>query len=359
MRAAVLAALALMATAAGAAKTPALAEVVRVDDMRRGVHITPAQCAATPNTVWVQVASGGHCIRYYVSTSGGQGDVPVVWLSGDKLGRYNFRTRSFEGAPNQRDVPTEMLQRKADNLSKQAGTTVIYLARPGLDGSSGFHGYRRSWLELYVLNAALDEIRKRHGYRGFHLAGQSGGAGLVVGLVIIRSDIACAVPGAGPLALRRTRQHPDRLHEHFNPVREAPLIARRTQTRLIVVTDPQDQVAAGEQQHEFVRAVRGAGGRVEHFLVQAADEKRHAVAVYTRRAVALCVRGAPGETIAAELNTLQERHLAAARERRERSRSATTTAQPGDRRPASRPPEGPVPDRFHFAPTRELYRGLV
>lgn len=324
-----LAALALALAVPLLASTPARGEIIPAAQMARGIPTSQTQCAAQPQTVWVTVAARSFCIRYYLSNAGGQGTTPVVWLSGDKLGRYDGKTRQFETRPDERDVDTALLERMAENLSKQAGTTAIYLARLGLDGSSGFHGQRRSWLELYVLNAALDAIRRRHGFDGFHLAGQSGGAGLVGGLVALREDIGCAVPGAGRLALiKPARRQSDPMLEQFDAAETVETIATRRRTRLIVITDPDDRQVAARHQNAFVAALRRAGGRVEQFFVQAADEKRHGVAVYTRFAVAACVRGKGREEIAEGLARLEERHLAAARTRRARQQAGAASPPP-------------------------------
>lgn len=317
--------------------TPARSEVIPVRQMAQGMQSTPAQCRSHAYAVWVTVSGRGYCIRYYVSTAGGEGRMPIVWLSGDKIGRIDLKTRRFTIKPEAEDVKTENLQQQADNLSRQAKTTAIYLARPGLDGSSGHHGYRRSWLELYVLQAAMEAIKQRHGFSGFHLAGQSGGGGLVVGLLSLRQDIGCAVPGAGSLSIRRRpRQEQDPLLEFFDPLLGVQKIARLLSTRIIVVTDPNDQTVPMRMQAAFVQAVRQAGGRVEQFMVEATDEHHHAVAVYTRFVVAGCVRGMDYQQIAAGVARLQERHVAAARERKQRHAGGPTPAYPG--RPA-----GPVP----------------
>src|SRR5262245_15820710 len=71
---------------------PAEAHVVPVADMLRGITITPAQCAALPQTVWVKAYGRDFCIRYYLSTAGGEGSRPVVFLQGDRLGRLNLKT---------------------------------------------------------------------------------------------------------------------------------------------------------------------------------------------------------------------------------------------------------------------------
>ena len=66
-----------------AAALPAQAHIVPVADMLRGIRMTPAQCAAIPMTVWLKVMGRDFCIRYYLSTAGGEGSRPVVFLQGD------------------------------------------------------------------------------------------------------------------------------------------------------------------------------------------------------------------------------------------------------------------------------------
>src|SRR5437016_942446 len=43
------------------------AEIIRAQDMLRGIVTTRAQCAATPNTVWVTAYGQDFCVRYYIS----------------------------------------------------------------------------------------------------------------------------------------------------------------------------------------------------------------------------------------------------------------------------------------------------
>src|SRR6185369_16746722 len=101
-------------------------------------------------------------------------------------------------------------------------TTAIYLARIGVDGTSGDHKSRKTLLELHLMNAALDAIKRRYGFLGFHLVGQSGGSKLVGGLIGLRRDVACAVSGSGRLddpgaSKRDNRQaHLDPGHSYFD-----------------------------------------------------------------------------------------------------------------------------------------------
>ena len=225
-----------------AAALPAQAHIVPVADMLRGIRMTPAQCAAIPMTVWLKVMGRDFCIRYYLSTAGGDGSRPVVFLQGDRFGRFDRKTNSFSPGPNDKDIDTDDFVRFADGLSKQTKTTAIYLARVGVEGSSGDHRIRHSVLELNVTNAALDAIKRRHHFDGFHLVGQSGGSTLFGGMLALRSDIGCAVLGSGPARLAPAAAPLGRSRrDYFNVADGIAAIAQRRATRILVVTDPADQ----------------------------------------------------------------------------------------------------------------------
>jgi hypothetical protein len=198
-------------------------------------------------------------MRYYLSTAGGSGSRPVVFLGGDS---------PFASLADRRPVPsldlymkdlnTEDLFKLADGISRQQGTTAIRLARVGLDGSSGtHHSLRHTLLELLVTNAALDAIKQRHGFEGFHVYGHSGGGNLTAGLLLLRNDIGCDVPASGQL----TRPNPhgikidkrDPARQVFDVTEEAAIIARNRSARLLVVTDPADPTRKSQQGIKGVR----------------------------------------------------------------------------------------------------------
>src|SRR5262245_39189382 len=87
--------------------TSAQAEIIPVRQMAQGVRSNPAQCRTHQYAVWVTVSGRGYCVRYYLSTVGGEGSMPIVWLSGDKLGRVDLKTRQFTIKPEQKDVDTD------------------------------------------------------------------------------------------------------------------------------------------------------------------------------------------------------------------------------------------------------------
>jgi hypothetical protein len=135
------------------------------------------------------------------------GRMPVVFLQGDYLGKLDLKTLTWIDPSDTADIDTDNLMRMADAFSKMAKTTAIYLARIGVEGTSGNHIARKTLLELHLMNAALDAIKQRHNFLGFHLVGQSGGSKLVGGLIGLRRDVACAVSGSGPLASPNAMAH--------------------------------------------------------------------------------------------------------------------------------------------------------
>jgi hypothetical protein len=310
---------------------PARAHIIPVADLIRGITVTQAQCAALPQAVWLNVSGREFCIRYYLSTAGGEGTRPAVFLQGDRLGRLNLRTGEYTSSGRDKDLDTNDFVRAAEVLSKQTRGPAIYLARPGLDGSSGDHRIRHSVLELNVTNAALDAIKRRHRFEGFHLIGQSGGSILVGGMLALRSDIGCAVIGSGRLANDRpTRPSPDPATEYFNVADAVSEIARNRATRILVVTDPLDKKVPEPTQTNFVRMLRQAGGQAEQILVQAMDDDRHGVVAYSRTTAASCIRGAGTDEIARELYVQIQKRLAAeaAMEPQTTAAAATTAGSP-------------------------------
>jgi hypothetical protein len=317
------------------AATGAGADIIRKEDMLRGITMTRAQCAAIERTVWVNVDGHDFCVRYYLSTAGGEGARPVVFLQGDYLGKLDGKTRTWVDPADTTDINTDDLVRLADGFSKLAKTTAIYLARIGVEGTSGNHVSRRTHLELHLMNAALDVIERRHGFEGFHLAGQSGGSKLVAGLIGMRRDVACAVSGSGPLTVPGTNGA-DPARTYFGVVDAIPQLARNNALRILVVTDPADTKVPAVQQIGFVDQMREAGRPIPQFFVEATDDHHHGVRAYAELVMGGCVLGKSDEEIARAVATLVKRNTEYNERRRNEARAK---AAPGTaaRQPASDP----------------------
>jgi hypothetical protein len=340
----------LMALAGLSAATPAAADIIKKDDSLRGIPPDRAQCAAQPQAVWVNVDGMDFCVRYYMSTAGGEGPRPVVLLEGDHFGPVDFAkwqwAQSAKDMKDQ-DINTDDLMKTADGFSKTAKTTAIYLARMGVDGTSGNHVYRKTFLELHLMNAALEAIKHRYGFEGFHLAGQSGGSRLMGGLIGLRRDIACAVFGSGQLAMQSRTNFTDPARSYFDVMASVPSIAQNRAVRMMLVTDPRDQQVPPPQQTGFVEKMRQVGRQVPQLFVEATDEKHHGVVDYTRLAVAGCILGKSDREIAVALNTLVKRK-AEYNERQRREKALVAGVQS----PSPQAAAGGLPSRSASLPAR-------
>jgi hypothetical protein len=299
----------------------AAAEIFKKEDLLRGITISRAQCDAIEETLWLNVHGHDFCVRYYLSTAGGEGPRPVVFLDGDQLGKINLKTWTWMEPSEAKDRDTEDIKRIADAFSKFARTTAIFLARVGVDGTSGSHLARKTVLELDLMNAALDALKQRYRLEGFHLAGQSGGSKIAGGLIGLRRDIGCAVLGSGPLALPSSPKSADPGRTSFDPTATAAQLAQNRLLRLYVVTDKSDKRVPLAQQSGYVDKVRRAGRPVPQYFVEAVDDLRHGVLAYTELVTGGCVLGRRDEDIAKAIGTVVKRN-AEHNERRRKEASA-------------------------------------
>jgi len=299
--------------AAAVAATGAAAEIIKKEDMLRGITTTRDRCAATPQTLWLNVDKQDFCVRYYLSTAGGEGTRPVVFLQGDHFTTVD--TKTWQWIPISKDknagvtydptnpaqhgdVNTDDLMKTADAFSKMAKTTAIYLARMGVDGTSGNHVFRKTLLELHLMSAALDAIKQSYGFEGFHLAGQSGGSTLLTGLATMRRDIACAVSGSGPLGKSYDISSKDPARTLVNPLGFVPSIAQNRSVRFFMVTDSADRSVPAKQQTPFAEKMHRAGRDIPQYFVTATDDYHHGVVGYTELVTGGCVLGKSDAEIA-------------------------------------------------------------
>jgi hypothetical protein len=290
------------------AATGAGAEIFKKDDLLRGITITHAQCDATAQALWLNVHGHDYCVRYYLSTAGGEGLRPVVFLQGDQKVTLNVKTWNWIDTSDFTDMDTDDLMRTADRFSKIAKTTAVYVGRIGLAGTSGNHTSRHTLLELHLMNAALDGLKQRYGFEGFHLAGQSGGTKLVGGLLGLRRDVACAALGSGPLATPQSVKNPDPGRSFFDASQNVALPAKDRLLRPFVITDKADKRVPVAQQTGFVTKMHAAGRQVPQFFVEATDDDHHGVQLYAELVSGGCVLGRSDEEIARAISTVVKRN---------------------------------------------------
>jgi pimeloyl-ACP methyl ester carboxylesterase len=300
---------------------PAGADTIKKEDSLRGVTMTRAQCDAIEQTVWLGIFGQDFCVRYYLSTAGGEGPRPVVFWNGDSNGPLditrdratgNVVRRAWDDPSRARDENTDDFMETANTFSMMAKTTAIYIGRIGVEGTSGNHMSRRTLLELQLMNAALDAIRQRYRFEGFHLAGESGGGRIAFALAGMRRDIGCVISASGQLV--GIDEAAGKLSDPGQTfidlmVHSVPSLAQNRAERLILITDPADQqVPPAEQQNPIVAKLRQAGRPVSQFLVESTDANHHGVLAYAQLAMAGCVLGKSDPDIARAIDTIKRRN---------------------------------------------------
>jgi hypothetical protein len=65
-------------------------------DMVTGVSVTEADCRAQTGRLWVKVENRGFCVRFWLSTFGGNKDEVLVAFDGDIGGRIDGKLQLLE-----------------------------------------------------------------------------------------------------------------------------------------------------------------------------------------------------------------------------------------------------------------------
>jgi pimeloyl-ACP methyl ester carboxylesterase len=195
------------------------------------------------------------------------------------------------------------LLREAQAWSRLSGAPYATMGRLGSFGSSGNHmRERRSLLEVRVAMAALDSLKEKHGFKRFHLVGQSGGGHTVAALAQMRSDIGCAVMASSVVSVKSAQRDLGRqvgalIKTLYDPIDHVAKMQRQPGLRMIVLTDPDDRAVSSRSQREFVERVRSHGLPILQITAAAGDENFHGLASVGKRLAADCAKGVDDETL--------------------------------------------------------------
>lgn len=283
-------------------------------DALHGSLADEALCRSIPDALWLESGAGGHCIRVYSAGAKREAGRAIVYFSGDAMLRSRSGVRSI-GASYLRRSP-DGIRADMRDWHRQAGIPVMFVARPGLYGSSGDHNQRRLPDEIEILDAALDQLKARHGIGSFILVGQSGGGHVVAALLSRRSDVHAAVVSSGLLSVKRVMQVWDRRRtvpgwlmqdetRFVDPVDEVEAIAHPPPGGIHVLSDPEDTVIPFSTQLHYVRRLRSAGLSPYHFYARASDPARHALFPQAQATASLLARGADAASVLDMLQGLE------------------------------------------------------
>jgi D-alanyl-D-alanine carboxypeptidase/dienelactone hydrolase len=309
-------------------------------DIREALHGSTAsseQCSAIANSLWVNAAGPGECIRYYGSGLQHRANpLVMVYFSGDVLLRNADGQRSV--VPSYGKQSPSSITEEMTEWSEAAGVPAIFLARPGLFGSSGDHNKRRQNREIELMQHAISLLKDRYQIQSFIFAGHSGGGQIVAGLLNKRDDIRAAVISSGLVSVKQVtdywefrRNIPGRLlydsREFYDPIDHLKNVAKSDRPDVYVISDPEDQTIPFFTQLRYVRRLKTTGFDPHHIFAHAPDPSHHLLSNYAKIAAAMIAQGNSSAEIRRTL-ALHDASQIASREERNKSPEVLTITSP-------------------------------
>lgn len=279
-----------------------------------GIEINRRTCEkleADHTAVWVDIAGGGHCLRYYAAglkPAGIPNPIAAIWLNGDVLGPTGRNADKRQKGYGPSTMITQELE-----LFRKFGVPSIFLARPGTYGSSGKHYTMRGRpLEATVVNAAIDAIVERYGIGSLSLGGHSGGGTLVAELLARRRDLLCAVISSGAAAYRayleaRGLAKPEVALSRFDPYESLDRIPHSSERRVFVIGDPRETNVPFSTQALYYDGLASRGHAAWLVpLERAADARHHDLVDFGETAMGMCAAGSDSGTVVDTLNSMPD-----------------------------------------------------
>lgn len=279
-----------------------------------GSFSSPEHCALVPGGLWVEIDGKGDCIRYYAHGLSVDGNASsLVYFSGDIMLRTAKGVRYV--TPSYLSLSPSAIRSDMAEWSAEAGLPAIYLARPGIYGSSGDHNERRNTREIAVMNRALDMMKERYRISSFILTGHSAGGQIAAALLNMRTDIRAAVITSGLVSVKQVTSHWENRREipgrmlydassFYDPVDEIDQIPKDPKPQIYMISDPEDRVVPFYSQLYYVRRLRSAGFDPHHIYAHAPGIRRHLLVGHGRRAAALVAQGRAAADIRRALHEL-------------------------------------------------------
>ncbi|HEY7552288.1 MAG TPA: prolyl oligopeptidase family serine peptidase [Hyphomicrobiaceae bacterium] len=300
LRLAAYAVLSLLAWPAAASSQASHQDTMKPAFVLKGASMTEAQCAALSESVWVARSGQGDCIRYFSGGLGDKNQKAIVYFHGDRLWRRwnrDFTVTREHKVIGYRDNDPARLKAEMRAIAASAGRPAIFIARPGVYGSSGQHANRRQVREVELMDGALDEIKRRHRIGRFVLAGQSGGGHVVGAMLARRQDVECAVLTSAVVAVRarvEARRWPADVtgaRTFFDPIEHVQEIKADPALRIFVVGDPRDTNVPFATQALYHEALKSRG--LDAYLLKASGrgQERHGLDRWAKQIAIWCAQG--------------------------------------------------------------------
>lgn len=245
-------------------------------DVLKGVH-PDWRYSNQPGRLTVECQGDAEILRFYGSRRS-DSKPPIIYLSGDVVERCDL---GFRVRPGYENASPATLQFEAASLSSSKERTFVFLARPGKYGSSGNHMHRRRLREICLVDRAISRLSDAFGWAQIDLAGLSGGGHLAACLLARRKDVRHTVIASGNIAvgerlrLLGLQRDVTGFEDFVDPITQVNQIAANKVGKLVLLTDPEDQVVPASVQMAFAASLREAGADFDHHFVSAPQSGNH------------------------------------------------------------------------------------
>jgi hypothetical protein len=143
------------------------------EGLASGATASEAVCRALPDGIWARAGERRACLRFAVAGANRPVRTAAVFIAGDPAAAYGFaggRVSVHRVGPIEWTLMATRLRQVEANRTDGLDSPTILLARPGMDGSSGFHADDRHTLgEVMLMDDALSQLRARFRLRGIVL----------------------------------------------------------------------------------------------------------------------------------------------------------------------------------------------
>ena len=286
-----------------------------VEEALHGTYASEELCARIKDSLWVVVEEQGDCIRYYEHGLSSLDRNPrvLVYFSGDVMVRTRQGVRSIVPSYSQRSP--DKIEEEMSEWSQRAGIPAIFLARPGIYGSSGDHNARRLPREIELMNQALSLLKARYGISEFILTGHSAGGQIVSAMLNKRADIRAGIMSSALVSVKQVaafwenrREIPGSLlynaQAFYDPVDEIKSINRDPAPEIYLISDPGDRAVPFFTQLYYVRRLRTEGFNPHHIYSHAPPPGHHLLAEHAKCAAEMVAKGSSSEEIRRALHEL-------------------------------------------------------
>ena len=269
------------------------------DAVTYGSTTDKASCEARNQTVWVEVGDTKECIKYYASGLKENNPVSIVHFPGDIATVYYTQVRVTNISSNYlKNFNQSRMNRVAVANAKRMKLPFFFVGRPGSFGSSGHHGLRLREINLRLMGAALDALKKKYNIKQFALSGQSGGGRVVAAMINWRDDVSCAVLASSSAAKMdqirannpgwNVEMYQQYIYDPSFHIDEMPKDPNR---HIYVIADKDDEIVKNWAQNSYYNKLLDAGHQAEFINLKATGNRSHGLTNYSGLIAKGCADG--------------------------------------------------------------------